>query len=146
MKDIRKESDFNPALFPICDGKPFAFADAQQGLGQIKLSFLSAFYRTNQAYARLVAHRKRKRVVTWHAQERTILLAIEQVLRAREALDDRYAPRGIIAAPVYRNGFCVEVRFQHPGLPSSQPVVILSSASRFITFKLPTRLAGSRKR
>ncbi len=107
MKDIRREPDFDPTLFPICDGKPFALTDARGRLGQIKLSFLSAFYRTNQAYAWLVAHRKRKRAATLHARERAILQAIEQTLRAREALDDRYAPRGIIAAPVYRNGFVV---------------------------------------
>ncbi len=144
MKDIRKEPDFTPALFPMCDGKPFAIADTRRRLGQIRLSFLSAFYRTNLEYAKLVAHRKRKRVATWHTGERAILQAIEKAIRVREALDDRHAPRGIIAAPVYRNGFVVDVRFQYPGSPSSQPVVILSSASRFITFKLPRRPESSR--
>jgi hypothetical protein len=107
----------------------------------LKRQFLQAYFRINQAYARLVALRKKRGATVPHALERPILLEIERTLVAREKLEDRHASRGVIATPVYRRGFTVDVRFAGAHTARRQGgAIIISSASVRITIPLPAAL------
>jgi hypothetical protein len=48
------------------------------------------------------------------AEERIALQAIERALLARDALDDKYAPLGVAATPVFEKGFIKSVNFVQP--------------------------------
>jgi hypothetical protein len=136
----RKEPEFNPRLFPSCDSRPLAVAPKTERWLAVKREFLDAYYRVNVAYAKLLARRKDRRGDGNEREERPILRAIEQAILAKEAVEDRFASRGIIATPIYRNGFAVDVRFQLPGSLPPRPVAVISSAACTISFALPRRL------
>ena len=139
-KTTHKEPDFNPRLFPSCDSRPLAVAPKTERWLEVKREFLGAYYRVNVAYAKLLAWRKETRGDGNKREERPILQAIEQAILAKQAVEDRFASRGIIATPSYRNGFAVDVRFQLPGSPPPRPGAVLSSAACTISFALPRRL------
>jgi hypothetical protein len=145
FKDPRAARDFELKLFPSCDGHPVAGPGHRPRVSQMKLRFLEAYYRINREYARLVAWRERRARSGATVTERALLEAIERAIVAREALEDRFAARGIVAMPVYWNGFAVDVRFKQPGSAASTAngPVVLSSATRVLTFRGP---AGLRRR
>jgi hypothetical protein len=68
---------------------------------------------------------------------------IEKALVDREVLEDRHAPRGIVATPVYRDGVTVDVLFTdaRTGQERGSPL-IASSASVRITLTLPAGLGA----
>jgi len=107
---------------------------------RIKLQFVAAYYRLNSCHARLVEIRNSKAGDSTRRQvnERTTLQKIEKALRRRDELEDQYAPYGVIAEPVMKDGLAVDVRFTFgnvnaAGRLRSQPVV----SSAFISIPLP---------
>ncbi len=144
MKDPRIEPGFIPRRFPRCDGKPFDAVSGADGLHQVKAQFLAAYYRINGAYARRVALRQHARPRP--EAERSVLQAIERAIRAKEALEDRYASRGIVATPVYQRGYTVDVRFQHPRALPIRLMAAVSSSSRTLVFALPAGLRIKRRK
>jgi hypothetical protein len=102
----------------------------QQWRGQ----FLEAYFVINLAYARLVALRRtNRRRVPKHLEE-PVLNALEQAITGREKLEDQTAPYGLVATPVYRDGFAVDIRFSDVNTARSSA----SSASVVLTFRPPT--------
>jgi hypothetical protein len=114
LNDPRLREDFNPALWPQCDhGDLPANAEANASTDR-KLAFLAAYYALNLSYSRLVSVRAAAHDAE---EERKSLQAIESALLARDALDDKYAPVGIVASPDFENGFVRNVNFVQPQLP-----------------------------
>jgi hypothetical protein len=143
-KSSLKELGPGHPLYPNCDGKPWnnRGGDSQS---TVKFQFVEAYFRINLAYAQLLAFRKKRRPPSAtpkaFGMERTLLQQIEKAIVFREALEDRYAPRGILATPVYRDGFTVDVRFTdfQTGQQQGGPLIISSSSVR-ITIPLPAGL------
>jgi hypothetical protein len=131
-------------LYPDCDGKPWNNQGADSR-SKVISQFVEAYFRINLAYAQLLAFRKKRRAASQTpkslAIERIILQEIEKAIVFREALEDRYASRGILATPVYRDGMTVDVRFSdfQTGQQQGGPLIISSSSVR-ITIKLPAGL------
>jgi len=75
--------------------------------------------------------------------ERTLLQQIEKAIVFREALEDRCAPRGILATPVYRDGFTVDVRFTDFQTGQQQGVRYHQLSSVRIIIPLPAGFAQS---
>jgi hypothetical protein len=144
MKDPTQFSDFNPGLYPSCDGQPLDLVPRTDRHRAVKARFLAAYYRINVEYARLRALRQRRKPRPQPADERATLQALEKAIRAREALEDRYASRGILASPFYQAGFVINVQFQCPGSPAVHPIQVASSSCRSIAFAMPARLRRRR--
>lgn len=108
ITDPRLLSDFDPALYPQCDE---VAAPSPYDVGVIalrKLEFLAAYYEINRCHQALLSVRASKHGLV---EERTALQAIERALLARDALDDKYAPLGVAATPVFEKGFVKTVNF-----------------------------------
>ena len=130
-------------LYPACDGEPWKNREPSDPQTTVKRQFLDAYFRINLAYARLVAFRKKGRSQSptpkAFRMERAILRQIEKAIVSREALEDRYAPRGVVATPVYSDGFTVDVRFTDVQTGQQAPLIASSSSVR-ITIALPAAL------
>jgi len=126
-------------LVPTCDGKPLAQlkgADTNaKTLWNLKREFVDVYHVVNRHYAKLREHRARRPTERDQPSERLLLQKIETALIAKENLENRSAARGISVTPVYRDGFTIDLRFQHPG--AAKYLVAGSSASRFVTLSLP---------
>jgi hypothetical protein len=135
--DVRTAPGFIPRFFPTADGQAVpAYEDKRNA--DIALEFLSAYYEINLRYARLRDVRAQLQAPDNPRQERGALQAIEQALCHRDELEDRYAPLGVIAEPVAREGFTVDVRFTFgstdaTGRYRSEPFV----SSAVLTFQIP---------
>lgn len=106
----------------------------QQWRGQ----FLEAYFVINLAYARLVALRKSYRRVP-RQLENSALRALEEAIQAREKLEDQAAPYGLIASPVYQDGFTIDVRFSDVQTARAQAAPALtSSASVLLKILVPS--------
>lgn len=140
MRNARTRRGSAGLPLPRCDGAPASRLDRHDKLTEIKLKFLKAFARINQAYARLAALPKQARTPALRSKHRRALQAVERAILRREILDDRYAPRGIVAVPAYREGFTVDVRFTSPQAAASRRWTVLSSASSFLSIPLPPGL------
>ena len=125
-------------LYPACDGEPWKKRGRSDPQTTMKRQFLDAYFRINLVYARLMAFRK-KRPSKAFGTERAILRQIEKAIVFRETLEDRYAPRGIVATPVYRDGFTIDVRFTDFKTGEQGPPITSSSSVR-ITIALPAAL------
>jgi hypothetical protein len=103
---------------------------------RVQRQFLDAYFRINKAYAKLVALRTQWDSRPPKAAERALLRKIEQALVAREALEDRHACRGLIATPVYRDGFAVEILFSdaHAAHENGR---VLGASSSSVRFAIP---------
>jgi hypothetical protein len=101
--DPRTRADFHPQFYPTANGQTAPPAEATGRNERITLEFLSVYYDLNCRYAALLEARetpeRRAREEGEHLQ------AIEQVLIRRDALEDTYAPLGVIADPVIKDGF-----------------------------------------
>lgn len=126
------------SLFPACDGEPWRSSDRSGPQWKVKREFLDAYFQINLAYARLVALRRKRPSTAPHAGERRILLQIEEALVARDRLEDQHAARGLIATPVYLDGFTTEVRFTDANTARvRRGAIVTSSASVRINIPLP---------
>jgi hypothetical protein len=125
-------------LFPSCDGRPLAAVPCAEPWLAVKRRFLDAYYQINVRYSELRARRiGRPRLRP--DEERALLQAIDRALQAKEALEDRWASRGLVATPEQINGITVNVAFSHPGSPAVRPLVMGSSAAVTLSFRVPPR-------
>jgi hypothetical protein len=109
-EDPRSRSGFLSHYYPSANGKPAPPADSTERNDLIMLEFLAAYYEINREYARLLEVRKEPESPERSAAERERLQAIESVLILRDGLEDRYAPFGVIAEPVVKDGFTVDLK------------------------------------
>jgi len=115
--DPRKRPDFQPSLYPKANGRVVAPSttappsDATDRNQSVVLEFLAAYYDINCEHHRLIQARAIADPVARLAREHECLQAIEKSLISRDALEDQYAPFGIIAEPVAQDGFTVDVKF-----------------------------------
>ncbi|MGI8601955.1 MAG: hypothetical protein ACR2OZ_03040 [Verrucomicrobiales bacterium] len=99
-----------------------------------KREFLAAYYELNRLYDRLAAIRRAKS----KGNEGRVLKAIQAALRARDALEDRYAPEGFIGEPEMNGLMTTNVVFSHAlQHRNDASVPSLSSFSLFVPLKLP---------
>ena len=110
--DPRLRNDFQPHYYPKANGKEAPAADAGERNDRILLEFLAAYYDLNCEYARLLEVRRGEPSPQRGEAERRRLQAIEKVLIVRDALEDRYAPLGVVTEPVVRDGFTMDVRIK----------------------------------
>ena len=111
FEDPRNSRDFVARLYPKTNGGEAPSADAPGLNDRLVLQFLAAYYQINSRYTRLRKVREQKASVRRDQREREALQAIEVALRHRDALEDRYAPYGVIAEAVVKDGFAVDVKF-----------------------------------
>jgi hypothetical protein len=136
MVDPRTLPNFDPRLFPRCDGSEPPEANATDMIAERTLEFLAAFYEINKQYQRLVRLRQSKPAGSPTESERPILQAIEGAILAKEALDMRYSPLGFAASPVFVEGFITDVIFGAPQFQRNLPARISSGASIFLAVGL----------
>jgi hypothetical protein len=109
LEDPRTRPDFTPHYFPRANGKHPPAIDTLDRNERITNEFLSAYYYLNCEYRRLREARQLAPSPQRAVAERERLQAIEKVLIVRDALEDRYAPLGVIADPVVKDGFAVDL-------------------------------------
>ena len=109
-EDPRSRSGFLPQFYPSANGKAAPPVDAAEQNDRITLEFLAAYYEINREYERLLEVRKIPDSRQRSEAERERFQAIEKVLIVRDGLEDQYAPFGVIAEPVVRDGFTVDLR------------------------------------
>ena len=109
IEDPRNLPDFEPRYYPRTNGAEPPAPNAAEQNDRIKIEFAAAYYALNCAHARLVALRNRPDSAERRQKETDLLHEVERLLIARDALEDFYAPFGVIAEPVVREGFTVDV-------------------------------------
>jgi hypothetical protein len=107
--DPRNRSDFRPQHYPRVNGQPAPPPGATERNDRIKLEFLAAYYDLNGAYARLLEARGHPDSPERRDAEKKCLQATERLLIVRDSLEDKYAPLGVIAEPIVKNGFTVNL-------------------------------------
>ena len=115
FEDPRRCADFLPQFYPKINGKEAPPIDSLGPSGKtqndrIVLEFLAAYYHLNCQYSRLLAVRTQSASPQRDETERKCLQDVEKVLIVRDALEDRYAPFGVIAEPMVRDGFTADLR------------------------------------
>ena len=118
--DPRNRADFQPSLYPKANGAVPAPAgppttdpslDLPDRNHRIVLEFLAAYYDINCRHRQLVEARAVADPVQRLPREHECLRAIEKTLIRRDALEDQYAPFGIIAEPLAKDGYTIDVKF-----------------------------------
>lgn len=126
-------------IIPTCDGQALEDAPPPSGasaaLANARREFVAVYGEINRQYAQLRAWRAQPAEGHARNAEYELLQKIEKALLAKEELENRAAARGISVTPVYRDGFTIDLLFQHPG--KTRYLVAGSSASRFIALPLP---------
>jgi hypothetical protein len=109
--DPRSEKDFDPRFYPQGDGVAAPLSESNSRDDRIKLEFCAVYYRLNRLHARLAEMRRHVEALAGDARERDLLQEIEKHLRLRDELEDRYAPYGVIAEVIARDGYAVDIKF-----------------------------------
>jgi len=109
-EDPRSRNGFVPHFYPSANNKAAPPVDAAEQNDRIMLEFLAAYYEINRGYARLLEVREKPDSPERNEAERECLRAIENTLIRRDGLEDRYAPFGVIAEQVVKEGFTVDLR------------------------------------
>lgn len=107
--DPRTRADFQPRHYPRLNGQEAPPPAATERNDRIKLEFLAAYYELNCVHARLLAARQAAASPARGETEKNILQNVEQLLMVRDGLEDHYAPQGVIAEPIVKDGFTVNV-------------------------------------
>src|SRR5215468_8104402 len=97
FEDPRSRSDFRTKHYPQANGREAPPLDASGRNDRVVLEFLALYYDLNCQYAALLQVRKEPKSAGQACTEREHLRAIETTLIARDRLEDRYAPFGVIA-------------------------------------------------
>ena len=143
LTDPRVTPDFRAEFYPTANGKPAPPPGASEPHDRLTLEFLAAYWEINRAYAHLLEVRAEAPSEKRQQQERAALQEIETALRNRDALEDFYAPYGIIAEPAMKEGYATDIRFtfgdvDSAGQKRNQP----RYSSAFITIPLPPGVSG----
>jgi hypothetical protein len=107
--DPRSRVEFQTQHYPRVNGQEAPPPTATGRNDQIKLQFLAAYYDLNCEYARLVAARQEADSPERREAEKKSLQNVERLLIVRDGLEDQCAPLGVIAEPVAKDGFTVNV-------------------------------------
>jgi hypothetical protein len=108
-EDPRHRSDFDRRLYPQINGQDGPAPGATERNDRIKLEFLAVYYGLNCECSSLLAVRAQPDTPQRKETELETLRAIERLLAARDRLEDKYAPLGVIVEPVTRDGFTVNM-------------------------------------
>jgi hypothetical protein len=142
--DPREEVGFIAEYFPLANGHAAPAANLVDKNDRIIVEFLAVYYRLNCTHARLVDVRNREGTGS-HA-ERPLLQEIETALRVRDGLEDKYAPYGIIAEPVFKDGQTVNVVFSFGAVQSqAKPRSSGLFSSVMVSIPLPEGVNGNGK-
>ncbi len=131
MDDPRNNSHFKPELYPRCHDGPAPEPNAPEPAARRKLALLTAYYQINLCAQTLQTARQapqRSKEV-----EHAALKALEKALLARDALEDQYAPYGIVSSPKVEGGLVTEVSFTSTRPSGPQ----LSSISMYYAMDVP---------
>jgi hypothetical protein len=112
FKDPRSAPGFLPQFIPRANGQDAPRPDSAPWEDRVMLEFLAIYYELNHAYSQLLQAKIRTESSGDASEQRRGQQCLEQWLVRRDALEDRYAPAGVIAEPVYENGFTVNVQFR----------------------------------
>jgi hypothetical protein len=110
FEDPRSCAGFLPQFYPTANRKAAPPVDSTDRNDRIALEFLATYYHLNCQYSRLVQIRKEPNSSQRNEAERKCLQDIEKILIVRDALEDHYAPFGVIADPTIRDGFTVNLK------------------------------------
>jgi hypothetical protein len=126
-KDPRLRSDFLAKYYPSANARKAPPPGASSRNDRVMLEFLSLYYDLNCQHAALLQVRKKPKSPRRTRSEAEHLRVIEKILIARDQLEDRYAPYGVIAEPIVEKGFTVDITFSFGnvdarGLPRSGPL------------------------
>ncbi len=143
LPDPRASADFRAEFYPTANGSPVPPIAPAESNDRIAREFLAAYYEINCRYAGLLEVRAEPLSEDGNYRERAILQEIETALRKRDALEDQYAPLGIIAEPVMKEGRTIDVRFTFgnvdlEGRRRNQP----RFSSAVITIPMPPGVGG----
>jgi hypothetical protein len=111
LSEPRLERVFNPRFYPEVDGTAAPSSDSSQRDELIRREFCAVYYRLNRLHARLTALQTGAPDFPREDRERQLLREIEKHLRIRDELEDRYAPFGVIAEAITREGFTTKIAF-----------------------------------
>jgi hypothetical protein len=107
--DPRSRADFQPRHYPRVNGQEPPPPTATERNDRIQLEFLAAYYDLNCENARLLEARREAVPPARGETEKKILQNVERLLIVRDGLEDQYAPLGVIAEPIVKDGFTVNV-------------------------------------
>jgi hypothetical protein len=119
VRDPRGAAGFHQGWYPSANGGEAPAAGARDRNERIQIEFLAVYYELNVGYAALLEVRAARSGEGRCGAERRQLRGIERGLRRRDALEDHYAPLGVVAEPVMREGFAVDVRFTFGNVDAS---------------------------
>jgi len=131
--DPRCRRGFRPEFFPLCDGVKPPPPGATDTVARRQIEFLAAYYELNVLYAKLEAVRRKR------GEAQGLLKKIAEALRARDQLEDRYAPEGFLGEPEMDGLFFRNVKFTHARAGAVAPAVE-TSFSLFVPLVLPKGL------
>jgi hypothetical protein len=112
FEDPRGRADFLAQFYPTANSKPAPPADSIGQNERIILEFLAAYYHLNCDHSRLLHVRTQPISPERTEAERKCLQEIEKAVIVRDAVEDRYAPLGVIAEPAVREGLTVNLRIR----------------------------------
>ena len=108
---------------------------------RITNELLATYYYLNCEFCRLREVRQQSPSPERAAAERERLQAIERVLIVRDGLEDFYAPLGVIAEPIVKDGFAVELKITFGNSDASgRPHQNLYTITADVPIPLPRRM------
>jgi hypothetical protein len=110
FEDPRRRSDFQPQYYPRANGKDAPPVDVVERNDHILLEFVAAYYDLNCRHSRLLEARAKGSSAARTQAEIECLQEIEKALIVIDGLEDCYAPYGVIAEPVVKRGFTVDMK------------------------------------
>ena len=123
--DVRRDRDFDAALFPLADGLRPPPVGTTDPVSQIKITFLSAYYRANLAYRRVEENAAGREGLS-DSDRRHWIERLRLALQHRDTLDQTFWRKGIRAEPVFEDGLVVDIRFVSPPKQSDGGQVLRS--------------------
>lgn len=113
FNDPRLRSDFRQEFYPRVNALETPETNAADRNDRVALEFAAAYYNLNAGYARLLEARSHPDSPERREMEKKCLRTIEELLIVRDRLEDQYAPFGVIAEPVVKEGFTVNLKISY---------------------------------
>jgi hypothetical protein len=139
FSDPRHRSEFRQEFHPRVNGRETSALNASDRNDRVSLEFAAAYYDLNAGYARLLETRKSLETPEHRENEKKCLQSIEAALIVRDRLEDHYAPFGVIAEPVVKDGFTVNVKISFGNVDAAGR---RRSEEYTITARVPIPLPG----
>jgi hypothetical protein len=108
--DPRNRADFQPRFYPHLNGQEAPAPGSTERNERIQLEFAAAYYELNCAHSLLARVRQEPESEERAMKETKHLQSVERLLMVRDGLEDQYAPFGVIAEPVVKDGFTVNLK------------------------------------